>query len=177
VCMFCGRAGHLDEFCFRQKRIEKRRVEYARDSYHDEFIDFPPRSYSHVPPRFYSRASPHTFSRALPQFAHGPNHHSYGLGPRENRFEPRRFGYSLGPHCGDRFPRRPGFTAGGSFTHFEPRHLDGPRFPRRCSRPTEPSGEVKMTVKTSSGRMVKCWISKIYLTNPSTESLTFSRPV
>jgi hypothetical protein len=32
-------------------------------------------------------------------------------------------------------------------------------------------------VKTSSGCMVKCWIRKIYLTNPSTESSTFSRPV
>jgi hypothetical protein len=52
VCMFCGRAGHLDEFCFRRKRIERRRVEYARDSYRDEFIDFLPRSYSHVLPRF-----------------------------------------------------------------------------------------------------------------------------
>jgi hypothetical protein len=30
VCMFCGRAGHLDEFCFRRKRIKRRRVEYAR---------------------------------------------------------------------------------------------------------------------------------------------------
>jgi hypothetical protein len=30
ICMFCGRAGHLDEFCFRRKRIERRRVEYAR---------------------------------------------------------------------------------------------------------------------------------------------------
>jgi hypothetical protein len=66
VCMFCGGAGHLDEFCFWWKRIERRRVEYARDSYHDEFIDFSPRSYSHVPPRFYSRASPRTFSCALP---------------------------------------------------------------------------------------------------------------
>jgi hypothetical protein len=63
VCMFCGRVGHLDEFCFRWKRIERTRVEYARDSYRDEFIDFPPRSYSHVPPRSYSRASSHTFSR------------------------------------------------------------------------------------------------------------------
>jgi hypothetical protein len=81
VCMFCGRAGHLDEFCFRWKRIERRRVEYARDSYHDEFIDFPPHYYSHVPPRFYSCASPRIFSRALPQFAHGPNHCSYGIGP------------------------------------------------------------------------------------------------
>jgi hypothetical protein len=42
ICMFCGRAGHLDEFCFRWKRIERRRVEYARDSYRDGFIDFPP---------------------------------------------------------------------------------------------------------------------------------------
>jgi hypothetical protein len=36
---------------------------------------------------------------------------------------------------------------------------------------------VQKVVKTSSGRMVKCWIPKIYLTNPSTESLTFSRPM
>jgi hypothetical protein len=66
VCIFCGRAGHLDEFCFRRKRIERRRVEYARDSYRDEFIDFLPRSYSHVLPRPYSRALPRTFLRALP---------------------------------------------------------------------------------------------------------------
>jgi hypothetical protein len=37
VCMFCGRAGHMDEFCFRRKRIERRHVEYARDSYRDVF--------------------------------------------------------------------------------------------------------------------------------------------
>jgi hypothetical protein len=30
VCMFYGYDGHLDEFCFRRKRIESRRVEYAR---------------------------------------------------------------------------------------------------------------------------------------------------
>jgi hypothetical protein len=89
IYMFCGRAGHLDEFYFRRKRIERRCVEYARDSYRDEFIGFPPHSYSHVPPHFYSRASPHTFSRTLPrtfssaspQFAHGPNHRSYGFIP------------------------------------------------------------------------------------------------
>jgi hypothetical protein len=81
ICIFCGRAGHLDEFCFWLKRIERRHVEYARNSYHDEFLDLPPRSYSRVSPRSYSRASSHTFSCALPQFAHGPNHRSYGLGP------------------------------------------------------------------------------------------------
>jgi hypothetical protein len=185
ICMFCGRAGHLDEFCFWQKRIERRHVKYARDSYHDEFIVFPPRSYSHVPPRFYSHSSPRTFSRALPrtsssaspQFAHGPNHRSYDFGPRENCFEPRRFGYGPRPHHCDCFPRRPSFLAGGSFTHFETRHLGGPCFPRHGSRPTWLSGEVQRTVKTSSGRMVKCWIPKIYLTNPSTKPSTLSHPV
>jgi hypothetical protein len=164
ICIFCDRASHLDEFCFRWKRIERRRVEYARDSYRDEFIDFPPRSYSRVPPRFYSRASPHTIScamprtssSALPQFAHGPNHRSYGVGPRENRFDPRSLGYGPRPHRGDRLSRRPGFPVGESFPHFESRHLDGPRFPRRGSCPTRPSGEEQRTMKTSSGRMVKC---------------------
>jgi hypothetical protein len=183
--MFCGRAGHLDEICFRRKRIERRHVEYARDSYCDEFFDVPPQSYSCIPPRSYSRASsrtfsralPHNPSRALPQFAHGPNHHSYGFGPQKNRFEPRRFGYDPRPRCGDCFPRRPGFLAGGSFLYFESRHLDGPRIPRHGSRSTRPSGEVQRTVKTSSDRMVRCWISKIYLTNPSTESSTSSHPM
>jgi hypothetical protein len=64
-----------------------------------------------------------------------------------------------------------------SYTHFEPRHLDGPCFPCRGSRPTRPNGDVKRNVKTSSNRMVKCWIPKIYLTNPSTELSTSSRPM
>jgi hypothetical protein len=68
VCMFCGRAHHLDEFCFRRKRIEKRCFDYARNSYRDEFSDFPPRT------------SPCTSSRALSRFSHGPNHCSYGFG-------------------------------------------------------------------------------------------------
>jgi hypothetical protein len=97
ICMFYDRAGHLNEFCFRWKRIERRHIEYARDSYRDEFFAVPPQSYSRIPPhsysrassRTFSRASPHTFSRALPhtsssaspQFAHGPNHRSYDFGP------------------------------------------------------------------------------------------------
>jgi hypothetical protein len=71
TCMFCGRVGHLDEFCFRCKRIEKRSVDYARNSYRDEFIDFLPHSQS--------RALPHTSSRALSYCSHGPNHRSYGF--------------------------------------------------------------------------------------------------
>jgi hypothetical protein len=177
VCMFCGRAGHLDEFCFRRKRIERRHVEYTGNSYLDEFIDYPPCSYSHVLPHFYSRASSRTSSRALPQFSYGPNHCSYGFGSRENRLEPRRLGYGPHPHRGDRFPRMPDFPAEGSYTHFDPRHMDGPHFPRCGSRPTGPSGEVQRTVKISSGHMVKCWILKIDLTNLSTEASTFSRPV
>jgi hypothetical protein len=134
-------------------------------------------SHFHASPRTFSRALPRTSSGAWPQFAHGPNHHSYGFGPRENRFEPRCFGYGPRPYRGDRFLCRPGFPVGGSFPHYESRHLDGTRFPCHGSRPTRLSGEVQRTMKTSSGRMVKCWIPKIYLTNPNTESSTFSRPM
>jgi hypothetical protein len=42
----------LDQFCFRRKRMEKRHVNYARNSYHDEFIDFLPHFSSHVPSHF-----------------------------------------------------------------------------------------------------------------------------
>jgi hypothetical protein len=55
--------------------------------------------------------------------------------------------------------------------------LDGPHFPHRGSRPTRSNGEVLKTIKTSSGHMVKCWILKIYLTNPSTEPATSSHPM
>jgi hypothetical protein len=175
ICMSYHRAGHLDEFFFRQKRIEKRHHEYARNSYHDELFDLSPHSYSRVLPRSYSHASSHTFSRALlctssralPQFAREPNHRSYGFGSRENRFVPRRFGYNPRPHRSDRFPRRPSFLAGGAHTHLELRHLDEPHFPHRGSHPTLPNGEMKRIVKTSSSRMVKCWITKIYVTNPA----------
>jgi hypothetical protein len=80
VRMFCGRAGHLNEFCFRRKRIERRHVEYARNLYRDEFSDFPPRSYSHIPPRSYFRVLPHTSSCVLSQFSYVPNHRSYDFG-------------------------------------------------------------------------------------------------
>jgi hypothetical protein len=124
------------------------------ETHHDEFIDFPPHSYSHVPPRFYSRTSPRTSSRVFPQFSYGLNHSSYGFGSQENRFEPRRFDCDSRPHRGDHLPRRSGFSTEGSYTYFEPRHLYGLHFPRRGSRPTRPSGEVQRTVKTSSDRMV-----------------------
>jgi hypothetical protein len=64
ICMFYGYAGHLDEFCFWRKRMEKRHMDYARNSYHDEFIDFLPHFSSHAPSHF----------------SHGPNHRSYGFG-------------------------------------------------------------------------------------------------
>jgi hypothetical protein len=120
ICIFCGCAGHLDEFCFRRKRIEKMDFEYARNSHRDEFFDFPPRSYS--------RASPRTSSHALSHFSHGPNHHPYSFGSPENNFMSRCFGYEPHPHRCDHTSRRHGFPAEGSHTHFEPRHLDGPRF-------------------------------------------------
>jgi hypothetical protein len=64
ICIFCGRTGHLDEFYFYHKRIEKRHFDNTRNSYHDEFIDF----------------LPHTSSRASSPFFDGPNHCSYGFG-------------------------------------------------------------------------------------------------
>jgi hypothetical protein len=69
---------------------------------------------------------------------------------------PRRFGYGPRPHRGDSTPRRPGFPTGGFPTHFESRHLDGLCFPHHGSHPTRPSCEMQRTMKTSSGRMVKC---------------------
>jgi hypothetical protein len=140
ICMFCDCAGHLDEFCFRRKRIEKRCFDYARNSYRDEFIDF----------------LPCTSSRASSHFFHGPNHRSYGFGSRENSFVPKRYGYCPRSHRGDHPPRRHGFPAAGSYTHFEPRHLDGPYFLRHDSGQARSNGEVQKIVKTSSGRMVKC---------------------
>jgi hypothetical protein len=169
IYIFCGRAGHLEEFCFRRKILERRGFEYARNSYCDEFFDFSPRSYS--------RASPRTSLCAFSQFSYGPNHRSYGFRSRENRFESRRFGYGPRPHRGDRFPCKPGFPAGGFHTRFEPRHLDNPRFPHRGSHPIHSNGNVQKIVKTFSGRMVKCWIPKVYLTNHSTEPSTFSHPM
>jgi hypothetical protein len=68
---------------------------------------------------------------------------------------PRCFGYGPRPHHGDCFSCRPGFPAGGSYTHFEPRHLDGPHFPRHGLCPTWPSSKVQRTMKTSSGCMIK----------------------
>jgi hypothetical protein len=68
ICLFCSCAGHLDEFYFQRNRMEKRHVDYARNSYHDEFIDFPP----------------HISSRAPSHFSHRPNHRSYGFGSRES---------------------------------------------------------------------------------------------
>jgi hypothetical protein len=89
---------------------------------------------------------------------------------------PRGFGYGSHPHRGDRFPHKRGFPAIGSYTHFEPRHLDDLHFLHRGSHPTGSNGELQKIVKTL-GHMVKCWISKIFLTNPSTEPSTFCLPM
>jgi hypothetical protein len=64
--------------------------------------------------------------------------------------------------------------ARGVYSHLELSCFDGSRFPHRGSRTTLSNGEVQKTVKTFSDRMVKCWIPKIFITNPSTESSSFS---
>jgi hypothetical protein len=133
ICIFCGRAGHLDEFCFHHKRIKKRCLDCDRNSYCNEFSDF----------------LPCTSSRASSHFFHGPNHRSHAFGSRENNFVSRHFGYGPCSHRGDRLPCRHGFPAGGFCTRFESRNLDGPRFPHHGSRPASSNGEVQKTVKTS----------------------------
>jgi hypothetical protein len=67
ICIFYGHTGQLNEFCFQRKRMEKRHVNYAENSYHDEFINF----------------SPHFSSRAPSHFSHVPNNRSYDFGSRE----------------------------------------------------------------------------------------------
>jgi hypothetical protein len=131
--------------------LQKNREEtfdYARNSYSNEFTDFPP--------RYYSCAPPHTSSHAVSHFFPAPNHRLYGFGSQENSFAPRRFGYDPCLHRGDRFLHRHSFSVGGFYTHFEPEYLDSPRFSHRGSCPIGSKGEVQKTVKTSSGRMVKC---------------------
>jgi hypothetical protein len=90
---------------------------------------------------------------------------------------PRCFRYGPRPHRGDCFLCRPGFPAGGAHNHFKPKHLDSPHFSRHGSRPTRPNGELERIVKTSSSLIVKCWILKIYPTNPSMEPSTPSHPM
>jgi hypothetical protein len=84
ICIFCGLAGHLDEFCFRRKRMESKRVDYARNSYHDEFIDF----------------LPHISSCVLSHFSHGLDHRSYGFGSRESGLMLGHFGVDPHSHHG-----------------------------------------------------------------------------
>jgi hypothetical protein len=68
---------------------------------------------------------------------------------------PRCFGYGPCSDRGDCPPHRHSFPAVGSYTRFEPRHLDSPHFPHCGSHPTRSNGEVQNIVK-SSGHMVKC---------------------
>jgi hypothetical protein len=138
--------------------MDKRHVNYARNSYRDVFIEF----------------LPHFSSRAPSCFSHGPNHRSYGFASQESGLVLGHFGVDTRSHRGVRFPRRYVFPARGVYSYFEPSYFDGPRFPYCGSRPTHSNGEVQRIVKTSSGRMVKCWIPKIFLTNPSIEPSTFS---
>jgi hypothetical protein len=83
---------------------------------------------------------------------------------------PRRFDVDPRSHRGVHPPCRHDFPARGVYSHFEPSRFDDPCFLHRDSYPNHPNGEVQRIVKTSSGRMVKCWIPKIFLTKPSTFS-------
>jgi hypothetical protein len=133
-------------------------VNYAKNLYHDEFIDFLP----HIP------------SRALSRYSHGPSHCLYGFDLQENSFMPRHFSLNPHSHCGSHPPCRHGFSARGAYYHFEMSRFNGPRFSHHGSHPTHSNDEVHRTVMPSLGCMVKCWIPKIFLTNPKTETSIFS---
>jgi hypothetical protein len=115
-------------------------VNCARNSYHDEFIDFLHHISSHAPSHF----------------SHGPNHRSYGFGSQESNLVPGCFGVDPHSHRGVCPSCRHGYSARGVYSHLELSRFDGPRFPRRGSRPTHSNGDVQKIVKTSLGRMVKC---------------------
>jgi hypothetical protein len=87
---------------------------------------------------------------------------------------PRCFVFNPCSHRGARPPCRHGSPARGTHSHFEPSRFDSPHFLCRGSHPTRSNCEVHKTMVTYLGRMVKCWIPKIFLTNPSIESSTFS---
>jgi hypothetical protein len=103
--MFCGHVDHLNEFCFQRKRMEKRHVDYARNFYHDEFIDF----------------LPHFSSRAPSQFSHGPNHRSLGFGSQES-------GHAISSWCSSP-PCKHGFPARGVYSHLSQVTLTVHTFP------------------------------------------------
>jgi hypothetical protein len=69
---------------------------------------------------------------------------------------PGCFGVDPCSHCAVHPLHKHGFPARGVYSHFEPSHLDDPRFSHRGSRPTHSNGEVQRIVKTSSGCIVKC---------------------
>jgi hypothetical protein len=97
-------------------------VDYARNSYHDESIDF----------------LPHISSRALFHFSHGPNYHSYGFVSQESGLMPRHFGVDPCSHLGFHPPppHRHGFFTRGVYSHLEPSRFDDPRFPHHGPCPT-----------------------------------------
>jgi hypothetical protein len=84
------------------------------------------------------------------------------------------FGVDPRSHHGVCPVHKHGFPARGIYSHFEPSRFDSPCFFCCGSRLTRSNDEVQRIVKASSGHMIKCWIPKIFLTNPSTEPLAFS---
>jgi hypothetical protein len=106
-------------------------LDYARNSYRDEFTDFLP---------YFSYYAPSHFS-------HGPNHRSYGFGSRESGLVPRYFGINPRSHHGVHPLHRHGFPARGVYSHFEMSRFDGPCFLHRGSCPTHSNGEIHRIVR------------------------------
>ena len=166
--MFCGYAGHLDDFCFRCKRLERWQREYLRNAYHEN-IDFSP----HFAPCATPRSNHHSDDYRPRENGHAPprtNHHSYGYGLRENDFVSQCFSFDpRSLHHGDQYMCRHRYPSDGFYSHHEPRCFDRPCLPHCGSCSPRSSDDVHVATLTSSCCMVKCWIPKVYLTNPTTK--------
>jgi hypothetical protein len=165
--MFYGRAGHLVEFYFQHKRLERRRFEYARNSNRDEFFDFPPRSslvlhLALLHALFLSSLIDLTIAYMVLV-------HERTTLSLDALVMAHVLIVVIIYHIGLVFLQE-SFTPILSWDTWTV-HI----FPVMVLVPLVSNGDVQKIVKTSSGLIVKCWIPKIHLTNPSTEPLTFSR--
>jgi hypothetical protein len=89
-------------------------VDYAKNSYHDEFIDFLPHISFHVPSHF----------------SQGPDHCPSSYVSRKSGLITGCFGVDLLSHCGVvHLPCRHGFPARSVYSHVEPSRCDSQCFP------------------------------------------------
>ena len=158
-CEFCGRDGHLEQFCWKKRREERRQFEFSnQDRYHS----------SHSVPGSGSRAPQGPVRSASSGFRGVPR-------PARGGFQDRSF---------DRprreFGRRPPFGGQvGRGRSYGGRREYQPRFPPRGGRvrreSVPPMGRVDGSFANPSfEQMARHWFNS-FCANPSVESFAHSR--